>query len=121
MVLPDFGLGRIGHLGIVVRDIKASIEAYWGTLGIGPWKVYLNGSPPIRNVIYHGRPASYRVRLALAHSDSLMVELIEYLEGDTIHRDFLTTHPEFEVDPSYERLATSYCHSGFLRRTGPTS
>ena len=94
LVLPEFGLGRIGHLGIVVRDIKASIETYWGTLGIGPWKVYLNGLPPIRNVIYHGRPASYRVRLALAHSDSLMVELIEYLEGDTIHRDFLTTHGE---------------------------
>jgi cephalosporin hydroxylase len=36
-------------------------------------------------------------------------------------RDFLTTHPDFEVDRSYERLATTYCHSGFLRRTAPNS
>jgi cephalosporin hydroxylase len=29
---------------------------------------------------------------------------------------FLAAHPEFEVDRSYERLATTYCRSGFLRR-----
>lgn len=29
---------------------------------------------------------------------------------------FLAVHPEFEVDRSYERLATTYCRSGFLRR-----
>lgn len=94
MVLSDLGLGRIGHVGIVVRDVEASVEAYWNTLGIGPWKVYLNSSPPIRDVIYYGRPVSYRVRLAFAQSDSLTIELIEYLEGETIHRDFSTTHGE---------------------------
>jgi cephalosporin hydroxylase len=30
--------------------------------------------------------------------------------------DFLASHPEFEVDRSYERLAVTYCRSGFLRR-----
>ena len=34
-------------------------------------------------------------------------------------RGFLETHPDFEVDSSYERMATTYCHSGFLRRTTP--
>jgi len=29
---------------------------------------------------------------------------------------FLAAHPEFEVDRSYERLAATYCRSGFLRR-----
>lgn len=32
-------------------------------------------------------------------------------------RAFLAGHPEFEIDPSYERLATTYCRGGFLRRT----
>jgi cephalosporin hydroxylase len=32
-------------------------------------------------------------------------------------RAFLARHPEFEVDQSYERLATTYCRNGFLRRT----
>jgi len=31
-------------------------------------------------------------------------------------RDFLGTHPEFVIDPAYERLRTTYCRSGFLRR-----
>jgi cephalosporin hydroxylase len=31
-------------------------------------------------------------------------------------REFLASHPEFEVDRSYERLTTTYCRSGFLRR-----
>jgi DNA-binding GntR family transcriptional regulator len=35
MVIPDVSLGRIGQLGIVVRDIRASMEHYWRALGIG--------------------------------------------------------------------------------------
>jgi len=31
-------------------------------------------------------------------------------------KEFLTVHPEFEIDRSYERLVTTYCRSGFLRR-----
>jgi cephalosporin hydroxylase len=31
-------------------------------------------------------------------------------------RDFLTGHPEFVVDHAYERLATTYCRNGYLRR-----
>ncbi len=93
MVMPESGLGRVGQLGIVVRDIQASMEHYWRVLGIGPWKVYTNG-PHLRNVTYHGRPASYRVRVALAHTEALVYELIQYLEGDSIHRDFLAAQGE---------------------------
>ena len=46
MVVSDLGLGRIGQLGIIVRDIKTSVEHYWHPLGIGPWTVYTNGVPP---------------------------------------------------------------------------
>lgn len=31
-------------------------------------------------------------------------------------RDFLRSHPQFEVDRTLERLGATYCHSGFLRR-----
>ncbi len=31
-------------------------------------------------------------------------------------REFLDGHPEFEVDPSFNRLEVTYCQSGFLRR-----
>jgi hypothetical protein len=44
--------------------------------------------------MYHGRPANYTVRLATAKSGPLQMELIEYISGDTIHRDFLATGRE---------------------------
>ena len=31
-------------------------------------------------------------------------------------RDFLAEHPEFEVDPYYNRLSVTYCPNGFLQR-----
>jgi methylmalonyl-CoA/ethylmalonyl-CoA epimerase len=93
MVVPNIGVGRIGQIGIIVRDIQTSIKHYWHALGTGPWKVYTNSAPPLR-CVYHGRSASYRVRVALASTESVVLELIEYLEGDTIHRDFLATHGE---------------------------
>ena len=31
-------------------------------------------------------------------------------------RDFLARHPEFEADRAFERLTTTYCRNGFLRR-----
>ena len=31
-------------------------------------------------------------------------------------REFLHDHPEFEVDPYYNRLGATYCEGGFLRR-----
>jgi cephalosporin hydroxylase len=42
----------------------------------------------------------------------------EWLEDNPLEavRAFLAGHPEFEVDRSYERLATTYCRNGFLRR-----
>jgi cephalosporin hydroxylase len=36
---------------------------------------------------------------------------------ETAVRDFLASHPEFEIDRAYERLSATYCHGGFLRRT----
>lgn len=83
----------IGQVGMVVRDLDAAMEGFWRNAGIGPWKVYVNGAPPIR-CLYRGQPADYRVRVALARSGSLVIELIQYLSGDTIHRDFLDSGRE---------------------------
>jgi Glyoxalase/Bleomycin resistance protein/Dioxygenase superfamily len=85
----DSALGKIdiGQIGIVVKDLDVAMENYWRIAGIGPWNVYTTGAPPL-SCIYHGHPANYKVRLATARSGSLQMELIEYISGDTIHRDF---------------------------------
>lgn len=84
------GQGAIGQIAFVVKDIDVAMESYWRTAGIGPWKIYTTGAPPL-HCVYHGQPANYRIRLATAISGSVQMELIEYISGDTIHRDFLAS------------------------------
>ena len=84
------GKFTIHQVSSVVKDLEAAMANYWHTAGIGPWNVYTNSAPPLR-CFYHGRPANYKVRVAIARSDQVHMELIEYLEGDSIHRDFLNS------------------------------
>ncbi len=81
------GQYQISQIGIVVKDLDLALDHYWLNAGIGPWNVYTTGAPPLR-CTYHGHPANYTVRLATAKSGSLQMELIEYISGETIHRDF---------------------------------
>ncbi len=93
MPLSDLNLPPIGQIGIVVRDIRSAVDHYSRVLGINGWTIKENSAPPL-DCTYRGRPASYRVAVALGQMGSLVVELIQYLEGDTIHRDFAETRGE---------------------------
>ncbi len=85
-------LGRvaIGQIGFVVEDLEPAMDRYWATAGIGPWNVFTTGAPPLR-CTYHGKPANYKIRLATTSSGPVQMELIQYVSGDTIHRDFLAS------------------------------
>ena len=87
------GKYTIGQVSTVVRDLEVAMKGYMQTAGIGPWNVYTNSAPPLR-CIYRGHPANYKVRVAIARSDQLQMELIQYLEGESIHRDFLASGRE---------------------------
>ena len=41
---------------------------------------------------YRGKPADYRMRLALAPMGPLQIKLIQPLEGDSIYADFVAEH-----------------------------
>jgi hypothetical protein len=87
------GQYKISQIGIVVKDLDTAMEHYWRSAGIGPWNVYLTGAPPLK-CIYHGHPANYSIRLATVKSGQVQMELIEYISGETIHRDFLVSGRE---------------------------
>lgn len=89
----ELDLTRIDQVGFLVRDLQSAMEGYWRTFGIGPWKVYTNTAPPLR-CSYRGRPSSYRMKLALAKSGPLVIELLQYIDGDSIHREFLESGRE---------------------------
>lgn len=79
-------LGKLSHIGIVVRDMDKAIEYYSSVFGLGPFatEVY-----DLRSFIYRGKAASARVKAAIAYSGAVFVELVQVLEGETVHTEFL--------------------------------
>ena len=79
------------HIGVVVKDMDATMQRLSSIFGIGPWDVRERHYPPERVVVGKG-PFSYRV--AFAALGPIELELIEVLEGSTIHAEFLRTKGE---------------------------
>jgi methylmalonyl-CoA/ethylmalonyl-CoA epimerase len=82
----------IAQVCIIVEDLDKAVENYWKIFGIGPWHFYTYGKPLVKKMSYQGKPAEYRMRIALSYIGTLRIELIEPLEGDTIYRDFVEEH-----------------------------
>ncbi len=79
------------HVGVVVKDMNATMQRLSSIFGIGPWDVKERHYPEERVVAGKG-PFSYRV--AFAALGPIELELIEVLEGSTIHAEFLRTRGE---------------------------
>jgi hypothetical protein len=82
----------IAQVCVVVEDLDKAVENYWKMFGIGPWHFYTYGKPLVKEMSYHGKPAEYKMRLALSYIGPLRIELIETVEGDTIYDDFVKEH-----------------------------
>jgi methylmalonyl-CoA/ethylmalonyl-CoA epimerase len=82
----------IVQVGFVVPDLERAVEQYWHLFGIGPWHFYTYGKPLVKHMTYHGEPADYKMRIALANTGDMRIELIEALEGDTVYADFIREH-----------------------------
>lgn len=80
---------EINQVCVVVKDLQASMERYSSQFGIGPWRVYTFEPPSHTQTTVRGRTVFYRMRLALAQVGSLMWELIEPLEGESIYAELL--------------------------------
>ena len=94
--VPKTKFRQIHQICIVVHDARAAMRRYWETVGIGPWKLYTLGGPnlPQKDMTYRGRPAQFKVLMALANIDNIQFELIQPLEGPTIYQDYLDAHGE---------------------------
>ncbi|MEE2674432.1 MAG: VOC family protein [Myxococcota bacterium] len=91
---PVVELGPISHVGIVVEDCEKAAAWWHRTFGIGPFstEVYtLNESTKFR---FKGEPAEARMKASIAYSGKVFVELVEVLEGESPHTDFLREHGE---------------------------
>ena len=79
---------RLAHVGLVVRDMNKTIERLTA-LGIGPFTPRM--PPPDAQEIYRGKPfvPSQRVAIQITHVGDMELELIQPLNGDSPHREFL--------------------------------
>ncbi|MFC1494663.1 VOC family protein [Thermodesulfobacteriota bacterium] len=76
---------HIHQVGVVVKDLDKTI-AFLSAIGLGPFTIR-NSKHAAATV--RGKKESYEVRIALAQQGSVQLELIEYINGETIHGEFL--------------------------------
>jgi len=79
---------RIVHIGVVVRDMKKTIERL-EALGIGPFTPRI--LPADAQETYRGKPfvPSQRVAIQITHIGDMELELIQPIGGESPHQEFL--------------------------------
>ena len=82
------------QLGIVVRDLEATVRRYQDDYGIGPWEFARIDLGDANDYREHGEPAERSNRIAMATVGRVMWELIEPLDEDGIYARFLAEKGE---------------------------
>jgi len=90
---PTIKVSELFQAAVVVRDLKESMKHYESLLGIGSWMVF-EVNPSLVRMTYHGKPSQHSFKAAFTMLGSLMIELLQPLEGKGIYRDFLNSHGE---------------------------
>ena len=90
-VMQQLQLPGVGQIGVVVKDIDRAIAFYQSNFGLGPFDVMEIGAP---NVWDRGEEKPIKARLAFADLGGVQLELIQILEGDSFHLEFLREHGE---------------------------
>lgn len=83
---PRVRLPPVDQIGIVVKDMDRAIEYYGANFGWGPFRVQ---EREIKGFTYRGKIGNCRLKMALARSGPIEIELIQVLEGETPHTEFL--------------------------------
>ena len=82
------------QLGIVVRDLDATVRRYVDDYGIGPWQFAQIDPGDANNYREYGQPIERHIRIAVATVGGVMWELIEPLDEDGIFARFLAEKGE---------------------------
>jgi len=100
------GLPPITQIGFVVSDLRKFMAMYEPMYG--PWHVF-DGSVPAAS--YRGRYADVSLEIAIGHSGTLEIELIQWNSGDSPHREFIERglegmhHLQYRVSDAQSSIA----------------
>ncbi len=110
----SIALPPVEQVGIVVRDLDKAIEFYSAAFGWGPFQIMESS---LEGCLYRGKPSDCRIKTAFTQSGPMEIELIQVLEGETPHTEFLREkgeglhHLRFRVDDLDATLA-EYARKG---------
>lgn len=91
---PVVELGPLSHVGIVVEDCEKAAAWWERVFGVGPFSTdtyVLDASTHFR---FKGKPAEARMKASIAYTGKVFIELVEVLEGESPHTEFLREHGE---------------------------
>lgn len=118
------GEPNVVQIGLIVRDIEATAQAYAAFLGVEVPPRSLTGAVEEAHTRYRGEPTEARAKLAFLRLGNLQIELIEPVGGPSTWREFLDTHGEgvhhiaFTVDGMQEQVAALEAHGMPLVQRG---
>ncbi len=84
--MSSFDSANLCQIAIVVKSIDETVKFYTEVFGIGPFEIREANFP---TATYYGKKAGYRGKRAFAQLGPVTLELIELIEGKTVHEDFL--------------------------------
>lgn len=79
--------------GIVVKDCDKSMKLYGDMLGIKSWVVFTIDKSMCR-LTYRGKPSEHSFKSAMAMVGTMMIELLQPLEGNGTYSDWLRERGE---------------------------
>jgi methylmalonyl-CoA/ethylmalonyl-CoA epimerase len=82
------------QVGLVVRDIERSIEAYSRIFGLPKPEFSVTDGPEIAHTRYRGQPTDARAKLAFFDMGQVTLELIEPIGGPSTWQEFLDQRGE---------------------------
>ena len=85
-------LPEVCQLGVVVKDLDKAVAYYSSVFGVGPFEYIERHYEGV--TIRQRNDASYTVKIAKAPMGKLELELIQVVEGESIHLEFLAKRGE---------------------------
>ena len=84
--ITSFDASTLCQIAIVVKSVDAAVKFYTEVLGIGPFEIMEVNFP---TATYYGEKGGYRGKRGFAKMGPVTLELIELIDGKTVHEDFL--------------------------------
>jgi len=90
------GLGThvVCQVGLIVRDIDRSAEAYSHIFGLPKPEIIITDEPESAHTRFRGEPTSARAKLAFFQMGQVSLELIEPIGGPSTWQEFLDERGE---------------------------